>query len=245
MADSSNGNLPAATNSGEPSPPSTPSPYHGGPAQPGMVPYQAGGMLPQRRGMRGFEPPIEDEEGVPWSRYIAALHRYKWLILLLTVLGTGAGAVVSRFIAPAYEANATIWVETNPVMGGVIRPRELLQSGAWVELLLTGAVLDSVALKLRLYAIPNFPADSSLFQTFAVTSATGPVTISCASTPAGTVLPRTPSPPLSRLLPPLLPRLPSQPRCHRRRNRQGSRVCLNRPERTCDSLPRLRCCLVS
>ena len=58
MADSSNGN-PAATNSGEP--PSTLSPVHGGPAQPGMVPYQAGGMLPQRRGMRGFEPPIEDE----------------------------------------------------------------------------------------------------------------------------------------------------------------------------------------
>lgn len=167
MADSSKTNLPVAANDGDGPTPAL-SPYQDGSAQPGMAPDQAGGMSSRRRDMGGFEPPIEDEEGVRWSRYLAALHRYKWLILLLTVLGTGAGAVVSRFIDPEYVARATIWIETGPVVGGAIRPRELLRANAWQELLVTGVVLDSVALKLKLYLTPELAADSALFETFDV-----------------------------------------------------------------------------
>ena len=168
MADSSNGNLPAATNAGD-NPPSTRAPYQEVPAQQALAPYQAGGMLPQRGGMAGFEPPPSDEEaGVPWSRYLAALARYKWLILFLSVLGTGTGAVITRFIDPVYVVRATIWVESQPVLGGAIRPRELLQANAWTELLVTGAVLDSVSLKQKRYVHPVSPADAALFESFDV-----------------------------------------------------------------------------
>ncbi len=92
-----------------------------------------------------------DEDAVPWARYLAALKRYKWLILLVTVLGTVGSAVATRFLAPEYEANATIWVETKPILAGALRPRELLESFAWQELLTTGTVLDSVVLKQRLF----------------------------------------------------------------------------------------------
>ena len=115
-----------------------------------------------------LEAPLESE-GVAWGRYVAALRRYKWLILLITVLSTAGAAVATRFIKPQYSVQATIWIETSPVMEGPIRPRELLTSPmAWVELLTSGAVLDSVALNLRLYVSPNSPEDKSLFMNFGV-----------------------------------------------------------------------------
>jgi len=108
----------------------------------------------------GFE-----ERLVDWGRYLAALRRYKWLILGLTVLGTLGGVFVSRFIDPEYTASAKIWIEPNPGQAGPIRAPELLSEYAWSELLSTWVVLDSAALKAKLY-LQTSPDDSVLFETF-------------------------------------------------------------------------------
>jgi tyrosine-protein kinase Etk/Wzc len=109
-----------------------------------------------------LEPP---SEGVQLGRVFAALKRFKWLILLITMLGTGAGILVTRFLDPEYTVQATIWVESPPERNGPVRAEGLLQSYAWVELLNTYTVLDSVVAKERLY-LQHAPEDSAAFRTF-------------------------------------------------------------------------------
>ena len=118
--------------------------------------------------MAGFEapPPPLPEPGVQWGRYMAALQRYKWLIIAVTVLGTAASVLATRFLHPEYTATATIYIEPKPDDGGPIRAEGLLQSYAWTELLTTGVVLDSVALKQMLFVSPNEPKDSAAFRGF-------------------------------------------------------------------------------
>ncbi|HSB54645.1 MAG TPA: Wzz/FepE/Etk N-terminal domain-containing protein, partial [Gemmatimonadales bacterium] len=112
--------------------------------------------------------PVEEgTEGFQLHRYISALRRYKWLILLITLLGTGIGVVVTRFLPPEYSVQATIWIESPPARDGPIRAEGLLESYAWVELLKTYTVLDSVVQKERLY-LSHGPADSLAFKNFAL-----------------------------------------------------------------------------
>jgi capsular exopolysaccharide synthesis family protein len=112
--------------------------------------------------------PVEEgAEGFQLHRYISALRRYKWLILLITLLGTGVGVVVTRFLPPEYQVQATIWIESPPARDGPIRAQGLLESFAWVELLKTYTVLDSVVQKEQLY-LSHDPADSIPFKGFAL-----------------------------------------------------------------------------
>ncbi|MGH7701466.1 MAG: GumC family protein [Gemmatimonadales bacterium] len=113
--------------------------------------------------------PIEPQpQGVQWSRYLAAMRRYRWLMLLLTVVGTGLGILSTRFLKPLYTAGATIWIESKPESNGPIRSGELLNSVAWVELLKTGVVLDSTSLRMKLYLTPAQSRDTILFRDFAL-----------------------------------------------------------------------------
>ena len=41
-------------------------------------------------------------------RFTPAVWRYKWLILSITMVGTGAGSAALPLIAPRYEAHATV-----------------------------------------------------------------------------------------------------------------------------------------
>ncbi|NNG16366.1 MAG: polysaccharide biosynthesis tyrosine autokinase [Gemmatimonadales bacterium] len=111
-------------------------------------------------------PAYADEEfSIDWGRYIAALQRYKWMILGLTVLGTVGAVFGSRFINPDYAASAKIWIEPDPGRSGPIRAPELLSDWAWTELISTSVVLDSAALKAKLY-LQTTPEDEPLFETF-------------------------------------------------------------------------------
>lgn len=111
-------------------------------------------------------PVADDDEGGPnWSRYVEAVKRYKWLILLVTLVGTGIGVIATRFVKPEYTAQATIWIESPPGENGPIRSAELLRSQSWVELLTTYTVLDSVIQKEKLY-LQREPGDSALFRGF-------------------------------------------------------------------------------
>jgi capsular exopolysaccharide synthesis family protein len=107
--------------------------------------------------------------GNPFSRYLSALLRYKWLILLVTVAGTGLGAVASRFVKPEYTTQATLWVEVSNRGGsesGPIQTGQLLQSTAWIELLRSYTVLDYVVEQQHLYIETEPESDLRAFSAF-------------------------------------------------------------------------------
>ncbi|MBD0319010.1 MAG: polysaccharide biosynthesis tyrosine autokinase [Gemmatimonadetes bacterium] len=124
-----------------------------------------------------FSPPAARAplgQGIDWKRYQAALVRYRWLILLVTVLGSAGAVSVARDLRPQYVAQATIWIEgtdRNAADQGPIRSGELLRSYAWIELLKSYAVLDPVVLERRLFLYPANAADSVALATLRPTPA--------------------------------------------------------------------------
>ena len=113
-----------------------------------------------------FQP---EEEGTDWRRYVAAVMRYKWLIVLTTVLGLGGGLAAVRFVKPEYVAQAAVWIETTQrgaANQGPIQSGQLLESYGWVELLKSFVVLDPAVQELRLYLALKQPGDSAIFDSF-------------------------------------------------------------------------------
>lgn len=105
------------------------------------------------------------------ERPLGALRRYKWLIVGIVILSAMAGFAGSRLVKAQYEARSTIWIasETPELRAsGPIRSRELLQSGAWIELLRSYRVVDEVVRKLTLYLTPTNPAQRPYFADFAL-----------------------------------------------------------------------------
>jgi polysaccharide biosynthesis transport protein len=119
-------------------------------------------------------PPPYTEDGerpTPWHRYLAALARYRWLVVACLILGALGGVGGARMAAPEYESHATIWIsaegDRRQASGGPIQAQELLNPTGWDELFRSQRVTDSVVLKRRLYlSIPRL--DSSLFTRFSV-----------------------------------------------------------------------------
>ena len=116
--------------------------------------------------------PLEDWEesespSFNWRRYLVALARYKWVVLLGLALGTGGGILATRFVEPQYEALLTIWVERDiPGQPAPIQAGGLLGGEQWVDLLRSYVVLDPVVQDLRLYVQPKSRQDAPLFETF-------------------------------------------------------------------------------
>lgn len=118
--------------------------------------------------------PLEDWEesraqSFNWRRYLNAVVRYKWIVLLALALGTGGGIVATRFVEPQYQAQLTIWIERG-IQGQAapIQAGGLLGGEQWLELLRSFVVLDHVVQELRLYVKPKSRADAPLFETFAL-----------------------------------------------------------------------------
>lgn len=89
------------------------------------------------------------------QRTIAALKRYKWLILATTVFGSAIGFVMSKMVAPKYQVNASVWIREQN-MGGPIQPPGLVSTTlGWADLIMSQAVLDSVVVRLALFALPE------------------------------------------------------------------------------------------
>jgi uncharacterized protein involved in exopolysaccharide biosynthesis len=98
--------------------------------------------------------PLDDEQGPGFSikRYVHAVRRLWWVVVLAGVLGLFAGAVVWKAVAPQYSVEGSIWIEADgSARGGAIRQEGLLESAAWLSLLRSYAVLDPVVLQERLY----------------------------------------------------------------------------------------------
>lgn len=142
------------------------------PIPPNEQPVPAG--LEDRAEPTALGSPLPPEQGLQWGRYIAALKRYKWLMLGVVMLGTGASVAATRYLRPEYQAIATIFIEQPPDDEGPIRGAELLRSLGWLDLLTTGIVLDSVAIRQRLYLAVPAQKDTAAFTGFVIGDAFTP-----------------------------------------------------------------------
>lgn len=128
--------------------------------------------MPVPSGMGGavvpsFDMGMDDDEGKVDSgakirRYIAAVKRFRWLILVLVILGGGAGAFMSRFVKPTYDAYGTIWIADVMPGGGNnnVRGPELFPTGSWIELFRSFSVIDRVVTKKHLWYTPKTARDT-------------------------------------------------------------------------------------
>jgi capsular exopolysaccharide synthesis family protein len=103
-----------------------------------------------------FAPPrvAAAAEGPDWRRFLAALLHYKWLVAAIAALGAVAGAVASRFVDPQYLAQANIWIDEadrQRADRGPFQTDRIFNPEAWVDLLRSYVVLDSVVRELHLY----------------------------------------------------------------------------------------------
>ena len=112
-------------------------------------------------------------EGLDWRRYLSAVVRYRWWVMLFSSLGLAAGVGAARYLKPNYLTQATIWIEgASDRRGGAgqgpIRSGQLLDAGAWLELLRSYVVLDPVVQERHLYLRSSGSADSTAFASFAL-----------------------------------------------------------------------------
>lgn len=118
-----------------------------------------------------YAEPLDTEEGggLNIGRYISALFRYKWMIAALALVGFGVGSVLTRFVKPTYEAQATIQIDLTSrqaIQPTPIRSSQLLESRSWNDLLRSFLVLDEVVRRRRLFIEHSAAADAPLFREF-------------------------------------------------------------------------------
>jgi capsular exopolysaccharide synthesis family protein len=100
--------------------------------------------------------PAAQPAGLQLGRILAALGRYKWMIVALTILGGAAGYAATRFIPPVYETSATLWLgvggRNSPgAGGGPIAADPLMAGPNWVGLLTSRTVLGNIVARRRLF----------------------------------------------------------------------------------------------
>ncbi len=129
------------------------------------VPRQDGfAPMPQWGGAPSAPPPSQGGVGDQLARTLAAIKRYKWLVLAVIAVGSTAGVTLTRFVKPKYDVSASIWIAATPGpsgrMGPVSAPGLVNSDVAWMELARSFSVLDKVVSKLALYVYPDVAADT-------------------------------------------------------------------------------------
>jgi len=69
----------------------------------------------------------------PILRYLAAIRRFKWLILLLTMVGLGGGFLIARLRPDNYTVSATIVLAETPSASGAIQSGPIYASSQWKD----------------------------------------------------------------------------------------------------------------
>lgn len=105
------------------------------------------------------------------GRSLAAVRRYKWLCVAVVGLGTAAGVAATSFFRPEYHVQGSVWLSgsESPLEErntGPIRPAEAFRGAAWVELLRSFRIADSVVARQALYVTPESERDSLVFRNF-------------------------------------------------------------------------------
>ena len=114
----------------------------------------------------------------PLFRYLATLRRFKWLVLLLAVVGLGGGALAARYLRESYNVQAMILIADQSNGFGQSNPLFVAQQ--WRENFLSYKIIQPVAEARQLYIIgpksvgapppspgPSGP-DKALFNAFAI-----------------------------------------------------------------------------
>lgn len=102
------------------------------------------------------------------QRYFSALNRFKWLIVVLTMIGGATGYVATRFIEPEYEVESNITMDMSTTGGaGAVNDQDVsIERSSWTDLLRSYSVLDPVVMKQKLYLTQSNPDDSVAFRDF-------------------------------------------------------------------------------
>src|SRR5664279_4197295 len=116
----------------------------------------------------------------PMFRYLAAIRRFKWLVLLLAIVGLGGGVLAGRYMRESYDVQAMILIADQSNMSGVGQSNPLFESNQWKQNFLSYKIIQPVAEARRLYIIgpksigapppppgPSGP-DKALFNGFAI-----------------------------------------------------------------------------
>jgi capsular exopolysaccharide synthesis family protein len=114
----------------------------------------------------------EETSSVDWRRYVFAIFRYKWLLVVALAVGLAGAYVAWNRVEVRYTAQGSLWIEVEDARSsnsGDVAPIQtsgLLESSAWIELLKSYEVLDSVTAALRLYihAPPQYQAQFASLQ---------------------------------------------------------------------------------
>ena len=115
-----------------------------GPLAPANESYALGPAMPSAY---GGGPPIS-----PVARFLAAVRRFKWLVLGVFVLGTAASVAITKLMPARYRVGVTLNLYPRGDDGASpIQAGQLLASTQWEELLKTEAVLRPAVIQRKLY----------------------------------------------------------------------------------------------
>ncbi|HET8763393.1 MAG TPA: polysaccharide biosynthesis tyrosine autokinase [Gemmatimonadales bacterium] len=104
--------------------------------------------------------------GLSIGRIFSAIRRFRWLIIIIVLAGTGVGMVATHFIKPVYNVTSTIWIRSAENQREPNQGKGIVEGQNWVELLTTNVVLDTVVVKEKLYLEPKSVEDTTLFKGF-------------------------------------------------------------------------------
>jgi capsular exopolysaccharide synthesis family protein len=114
--------------------------------------------LPDASTDGAYLPPLDhleqDEPSADLGRYFFAVMRYKWMLALAIVVGSGGAYLAWTSTEVQYTAEGNLWIQVDDGQNrgdvGPVRTSGLLESNAWIELLRSYQVLDTVAVQQRL-----------------------------------------------------------------------------------------------
>ena len=89
----------------------------------------------------------------PLVRYLSAVRRFKWLVLLLSLVGFGGGMLVSRLRPESFTVQADILIADQPSNAGAIQAGPAYMSEQWKELFANYVIVEPVAIARRHYII--------------------------------------------------------------------------------------------
>ena len=92
--------------------------------------------------------------------------RFKWLVVLGTILGGAGGAVGWARTDLEYVARASLWIQGAQGRSGPISGGNLLTASSWIDLLRSFTVLNAVVIDQGLYLTVSDTISSSAFSSF-------------------------------------------------------------------------------
>ena len=113
-----------------------------------------------------WAPPPPPASAPAYQRYVAAISRFKWLVLAMVLLGLLAGYVATRYIKPEYDVQGKITLRDPSAE--IIGNNRQRSNESYLQVFRAYSITDSVARKLRLYLDPKRDADSVYFREFSL-----------------------------------------------------------------------------